>query len=371
MKWNAPLTIGAAFDHQFHGAILWDITAPRWWQSTARKSNFWQKLDLAIESGEAARNMGARLVIRSIDGRRVEEEIAYPFDQDRVVIGRGRSADVRIPHRTISELHAILERTVEGYRLIDQASTNGTWVADQRLVPQRARRLKDGDVIRLGVYALGFHAGVLVTAPLTQDHTAELARQLVRKHMAPGHEAVRPPRLVVIAGQPTGAHVDIPPPPARLLVGRSDHCQLKLDDPDASREHAEVVHDLEGVLIRDLGSKNGMVVCGKKQPEARLQDGDELELGGCTLLFEEPAQAPLEALDGEDDEALTEPPRDAPDALAEPATPEAKAQEPVPVPKPTRERPSGQGIGPDLLVYGLAGLVLALSVAGLVLLMGD
>lgn len=321
--------------------------------------------------------MGARLVIRSIDGRRVTEDLVYPCGQERLVLGRGRSADVRIPHRTVSEAHALLESTADGYRLTDQGSTNGTWVGDQRLVAHRSKRLDDGDLVRLGVYALSFHEDVAVTAPLTADHTAELARQLVRRHLSPGQDAARPPRLVVIAGGPMGAHVDLPAAPSRVVIGRAESCELQLDDPDVSREHMEVVHDDQGVLVRDLESKNGLVICGRPLLESRIVDGDELELGGCTLLFEEPAQAPLEALDGSDDEALGTPPQ-LPEAAVETQAqerieadgdaPANAAAAPAEAPSATSERP---GLGPDLLVYGLAGLVLALSVAGLVLLMGD
>lgn len=320
--------------------------------------------------------MGAQLVIRSIDGRRVAD-IAYPCSHERLVLGRGRSADVRIPHRTVSEQHALLELTADGYRLTDQGSTNGTWVAEEKLVPHRPKRLVEGDMIRLGVYGLSFHAGVAVTAPMTADHTAELARLLVRRQLEPGQDATRPPRLVVIAGRPMGAHVELPAAPSRVVIGRAEDCELSLDDTDVSREHLEVIRDGQGVLVRDLDSKNGLILCGRTQTEGRLMDGDELEVGGCSLLFEEPAQASLEALEGAEDEALASqpalPPADIETAAA--ADPPAEETEPV-APTPETEgrgqrEPTTGFLGPDLLVYGLAGLVLALSVAGLVLLMGD
>ncbi|MDD9944031.1 MAG: FHA domain-containing protein [Myxococcales bacterium] len=309
--------------------------------------------------------MGARLVIRSIDGRRVEEEIAYPFDQDRVVIGRGRSADVRMPHRTVSELHATLERDGSLYRVVDQGSTNGTLVGTEQLVPHRGRTLSDGDEVHMGVYTLSFHTGVLVTAPLSAEHTAELARRLVRQSMQPGQEGGRPPRLVVIAGNPPGVHVEIPVPPVRLLIGRGEHCQLVLEDKDVSREHAEITRDLEGVKVRDLASKNGLIVNAVQRKEARLQDGDELTLGECTVLFEEPAQLPLEALDGADDQHMSQrPPR-----LQPADAPTGPIQELHAEPT-TRPRGRDPGLGTDLVVYGLAGIVLALSIAGLIMLMG-
>jgi predicted component of type VI protein secretion system len=50
----------------------------------------------------------------------------------------------------VSRRHALIRPADEMLYLIDQNSTNGTWVNGQRLLPGRDFPLKDGDIIELG-----------------------------------------------------------------------------------------------------------------------------------------------------------------------------------------------------------------------------
>ena len=49
------------------------------------------------------------------------------------------------------------------------------------------------------------------------------------------------------------------------------------------------------VLIRDLGSRNGVRVNGRLLEEARLHSGDELAIGPILFRFELESDAPLDA----------------------------------------------------------------------------
>ncbi|MBK8171983.1 MAG: FHA domain-containing protein [Sandaracinaceae bacterium] len=74
-------------------------------------------------------------------------------DQQRVVIGRGTGADVRLPKGTVSEHHATIRLDPNGFVLVDESSTNGTYVDGVRLVPGRAKSLREGDVIRVSTFS--------------------------------------------------------------------------------------------------------------------------------------------------------------------------------------------------------------------------
>lgn len=50
---------------------------------------------------------------------------------------------------------------------------------------------------------------------------------------------------------------------ARHLVGRSRACDLRLDDPGVSGEHARIRWDGQTWWLRDLGSRNGTLVAGR------------------------------------------------------------------------------------------------------------
>jgi len=308
--------------------------------------------------------MAVRFVIRSAGGQALEEEMAYGFDQARIVIGRGAGADVRIPHLTVSDVHATVTLDGKGYAIVDHDSTNGTRINGSRLAPHRKKHLHDADRIEVGVYELSFHESVALAEPTTMERTAELARRLFRR--AQRGAPIAGPRLVVLGGLETGKSLEIAMPPSRLLIGRDPACQLVLSDPDVSREHAEVVRDLDGVLIRNLDSKNGLQINGQVHVHRRLHDGDELLLGTTRLLFEEPADEPLAGLAAERDREL--PSSTPPPAGSVPPEPAGPAPEAAPSPPPRARGARTPSLDADLLIYALAAIVIAVSVAGLIAL---
>ncbi len=68
-------------------------------------------------------------------------------------LGRGGPSDIRFEHRHVSRDHAILARHGRHVRVLDNRSSNGTFVNGRRIV---ATELRDGDVIRLGPVAMQY-----------------------------------------------------------------------------------------------------------------------------------------------------------------------------------------------------------------------
>jgi len=84
-----------------------------------------------------------------------------------------------------------------------------------------------------------------------------------------------------------------------VTIGRSADCVIQIHDSKISRLHCEVRTTPDGCFVRDLGSKNGTFVNGARISEARLRDGDRLQVGLAQLLFrceappvEEPQSVP-------------------------------------------------------------------------------
>ncbi len=70
-----------------------------------------------------------------------------------------------------------------------------------------------------------------------------------------------------------------------FVIGRSAECQLALDDPLVSRKHALLIVGIESVVIKDLGSRNGVVVNGTKIDTSRiLLDGDKITIGSQEMM---------------------------------------------------------------------------------------
>ena len=69
------------------------------------------------------------------------------IDRERIVIGRGRKADLALAEATISRAHAALGFDENGFYVEDLGSTNGTLVNGARVDRQR---LKNDDEIQMG-----------------------------------------------------------------------------------------------------------------------------------------------------------------------------------------------------------------------------
>jgi pSer/pThr/pTyr-binding forkhead associated (FHA) protein len=312
--------------------------------------------------------MAVRFVVRSAEGQPLSDELAYGFEQARIVIGRGASADVRIPHLTVSELHATVRLGSDGYTITDNGSTNGTRVNGVRLAPQRSKRLQDGDRIELGAYALSFHENVALAQAVTSERTAELARRLFRSSRAGAR--LGEPRLVILSGSDTGKSKPIAQPPARLLIGRSEECQLVLAEAALAPEHAELIRDLDGVLIRALDPERPLSINGQPVVQRRLRDGDELLLGATRLLYEEPVEEPIDQLGSEPDQQLAPEPAPAP-AGAAGAGPTLAAPQEAGAARSSElaQAARGPSFDADVLIYLFAAVVFAISAAGLIALM--
>jgi hypothetical protein len=75
--------------------------------------------------------------------------------------------------------------------------------------------------------------------------------------------------------------------PAGATIGRSRQCDIVIDDPNISREHAEVRPRGGSWILKDLGSTNGSSLNGHQIEGAEvLRPGDEIELGTSAIRFE-------------------------------------------------------------------------------------
>jgi hypothetical protein len=94
-------------------------------------------------------------------------------------------------------------------------------------------------------------------------------------------EAGIPGSLVFTEGALAGRKVELPV--GEFVVGRGADCNLVLDGQNASRRHALFLRDDEGLLVRDLGSRNGVLVNGVRASAARLRVGDRVRVGSETF----------------------------------------------------------------------------------------
>jgi hypothetical protein len=95
---------------------------------------------------------------------------------------------------------------------------------------------------------------------------------------------VKGPALVVRSGGGRAGETFLPSD-ERTMIGRSPDCDVFLDDVTVSRRHAVVVRDEQGFSIEDQGSLNGTFLNRRRIERARLEDGDEVQIGKYRLTF--------------------------------------------------------------------------------------
>lgn len=71
---------------------------------------------------------------------------------------------------------------------------------------------------------------------------------------------------------------DIPVDRAMVIVGRHPQCDARLDSIRVSRRHCCMTQDGTELVVRDLGSTNGIRINGQRVEMGRLRPGDELSI---------------------------------------------------------------------------------------------
>ncbi|MFT3696368.1 MAG: sigma 54-interacting transcriptional regulator [Kofleriaceae bacterium] len=116
---------------------------------------------------------------------------------------------------------------------------------------------------------------------------------LVPERARDGTIAVAALFVVLDAGRPRAGTRHLLRGIERCIIGRGsapakrEHTNLRIDlpDPHLSVEHAAVERALGGWTLRDLGSKNGVIVNGERVSTRVLADNDWIEVGETFLRF--------------------------------------------------------------------------------------
>jgi pSer/pThr/pTyr-binding forkhead associated (FHA) protein len=72
-----------------------------------------------------------------------------------------------------------------------------------------------------------------------------------------------------------------------VLIGRHPDCDIRINSPQISRRHCCVALAYDRLLIRDLGSRNGVRVNGRLVDESTLCAGDEVAIAQLIFRLED------------------------------------------------------------------------------------
>ena len=95
------------------------------------------------------------------------------------------------------------------------------------------------------------------------------------------------PALIPVGTRRTAAPVPVTRP--FILIGSRNRSHLHLVSKTISRNHACLIRGERGYYLRDLASRTGVIVNGRRVKETDLRDGDSVEIGSFRFMYTCPA----------------------------------------------------------------------------------
>jgi pSer/pThr/pTyr-binding forkhead associated (FHA) protein len=83
----------------------------------------------------------------------------------------------------------------------------------------------------------------------------------------------------------------------RLLVGRSEHNELRISSRFVSRHHALFVRHGDATFLMDLNSTNGTFVNSRRISNLMMRHDDVVQLGNYRIKFVDPSATERSSLD--------------------------------------------------------------------------
>ncbi len=194
------------------------------------------------------------------------------------LLGREADNDVILDDDAVSRHHVELRWNGGHPCLVDRASMNGTLHNAQTVRGQAP--LESGDILQLGAHRYRFER--LNASPFEETRKVARvsgARMGSKSGSLPNGQQLL--MLVAANGPRKGAQWALV---ALTTLGRDPECEIALPDASVSRRHAQVVRQVSGYFVADLGSSNGTQLNGISVEEpTRLRPGDVVRVGEIEL----------------------------------------------------------------------------------------
>ena len=172
--------------------------------------------------------------------------------KDKFTIGRNATNDIIINSPNVSNVHVIISKNHDDW-IIEDVSRNGTYLNnfENKLIKHsKTNKLEKNEVLYLANYKL----------------QTNRIFQLIEKSST--------------AKQKLDFNKD------EVLLGRENSCDLTIDNPNISSEHAKITHENNAYYIIDLKSTNGTFVnFNPIKGKTKIHEGDKITLGVYTFEF--------------------------------------------------------------------------------------
>lgn len=178
----------------------------------------------------------------------------YPIGAKPLQIGRQLSSDIILvgSERFVSKRHCEVYQQGRKIYVMDQNSTNGTFLDEQKAIPHQPYEWAESCVLHLGPFDLTLHQG----------NTEELAL------MGGDTVAMEPLNSlpVIVLSCPRAYPEQLVLGDTPVTLGRAIDCNMVLSHPHVSKYHCRVQKTSAGIEMIDLDSTNGSYFQGNRLP---------------------------------------------------------------------------------------------------------
>ncbi len=237
-----------------------------------------------------------RLKARLIDSDNITESPAISLGHSVFRVGRHPASDLVITETTVSGRHAAIEFQQDQYVIIDQKSTNKTWLNGTELKPQKPYQLNDGDEIRFDAYKFTFELEEIKIPPPEPAPAPTPAP-------SPAPEPDEDATIVMDAEDLSGG----PPAPATPGAEPDDDETVFFDseamlDGEAEPEAPEAEPDDDETVFFDSEA----MLAGEAEPAASADapDDDETVFFDSEAMLDGEAEPAAPAAEPDDDETV-------------------------------------------------------------------
>ena len=207
----------------------------------------------------------------------------YPVQTEEIKIGRVKRNHIILPDPGVSREHAKILIENDNILIFD-ASSGGTFVNNERVAAKRS--ICKDDKIDIGPYSLFLRSQKRTNEKLELDDTfseatsfiLELTKQQINKSFL-----VQQAFILILNGPNKGEQFQINK--EKYSIGKTQDNDLVLRDEFVSRHHGEIRFRNGEFFIRDLGSKNGIFIGGKRIQGATLTSNTRIDIGKRNIEF--------------------------------------------------------------------------------------
>ena len=211
----------------------------------------------------------------------------YPFEKDKITVGRDAECDISIDNVAVSRTHATVTAAEGQFILEDLQSGNGTFVNGEKISTQA---LQSGDAFVIGKYSLLFEAVTDAGAIMQEatrkaggeDATFRLDRKELEKLIGKAGKAAAGKSSLV----PEGGGSPIPLAKPFLFAGSTPDCAISASGAFVAPRIAIFLQEEGAIRLVKVGGRFGKVSVNGQDVDTRvLRTGDVIDICGKRYQF--------------------------------------------------------------------------------------